>query len=351
VINSIWVGEHWEADMIFVISGDLNNVEKVESQSFTSLDVWERKHIEEWVRRHPEMLGEDLLVVSTEFDKFVGSKDRPDILAVDREGNLVVVELKRDSIAGYADLQSIRYAAMVSTMTIDQLLPYYADYIKKTTGQNASQEELRTKINNFVELEDFEELSNRPRIILCSEDFAQEITTTVLWLRGFDLDISCVRITPHQLDDKIVLVPEKIIPLKESAEYLTGIQEKEEKRQEAKKRNPLTITTLVSNGLLTEGDRIYLKARLPSYLKYDEENPVYHATITGKLGQSAIRWEKDGKEYSISGLTHKIFTDLHPEKKEPGQLSGNDYWTNEEGISLYELAKRFWEDRRGDSSP
>ena len=35
-------------------------------------------------------------------------------------GNLVVVELKRDTFAGYADLQSIRYAAMVSTMTIEQ---------------------------------------------------------------------------------------------------------------------------------------------------------------------------------------------------------------------------------------
>jgi hypothetical protein len=56
----------------------------------------------------------------------------------------------------------------------------------------------------------------------------------VLWLRGFDLDISCVRITPHKLDDSIVLVPEKVIPLRESEEYLTHIQEKAEKRQEAR---------------------------------------------------------------------------------------------------------------------
>ena len=221
--------------MIFVISDNLGEIEKVESGSFVDLNVWERTHIQEWVRRHPEILGEDLLIVSMEFDRFQGSRDRLDLLAVDRMGNLVVVELKRNSHADYADLQSVRYAAMISTMTIEQLLPYYADYHKRSTGERVSNEELRTKIAEFVEIEEFEELSSQPRIILCSEDFSQEISTTVLWLRGFDLDIACVRLTPHRLEDKIVLVPEKIIPLQETEQYVIGIQEKEEKRQESRK--------------------------------------------------------------------------------------------------------------------
>lgn len=227
--------------MIFVISYDLSEIERVESGSFVALNVWERTHIQEWVRRHPEILGEDLLIVSTEFDRFQGSRDRLDLLAVDREGNLVVVELKRNASADYADLQSIRYAAMVSTMTIDQLLPYYADYHERNTDERLSKEELRAKLAEFVELEEFgefEELSSQPRIILCSEDFSQEISTTVLWLRGFGLNISCVRLTPHRLEDKLILVPEKIIPLRETEEYVIGIQEKEEKRQEATKGQP-----------------------------------------------------------------------------------------------------------------
>ena len=79
--------------MIFVISEDLSKIEKVESKSFVTLDVWERKHIQEWVRSHPEILGEDLLIVGMEFDKFEGSKDRLDLLSVDREGNLVSGQL------------------------------------------------------------------------------------------------------------------------------------------------------------------------------------------------------------------------------------------------------------------
>ena len=75
--------------------------------SFVDLNIWERQHIEEWVRTNPEMLGEDFLIVSIEFDRFSNSNDRLDALAVDRSGNLVVIELKRDPASGYADLQAI----------------------------------------------------------------------------------------------------------------------------------------------------------------------------------------------------------------------------------------------------
>ena len=116
--------------MILVVNKDLTSFEKVDAGSFAALNIWERQHVQEWIRQTPEILGEELLVVSIEFDRFDNSSDRLDVLAIDRSGNLVVVELKRNSFAGYADLQSIRYAAMVSSMTIQKLLPYYTQYQK-----------------------------------------------------------------------------------------------------------------------------------------------------------------------------------------------------------------------------
>src|SRR5439155_26490753 len=111
------------------------------------LNIWERQHIEEWVRANPEILGEDLLVLTIEFDRFTNSSDRLDILALDRDGNLVVVELKRDAAAGYTDLQAIRYAAMVSSMTIEKLLPYYIAYRKRHYGEQLSEGGARNKID------------------------------------------------------------------------------------------------------------------------------------------------------------------------------------------------------------
>jgi hypothetical protein len=56
---------------------------------------------------------------------------------------------------------------------------------------------------------------------------------------------------------------------------------------------------------------------LPTWVKFSGENPTFQATMTGKTGQSnAVKW--DGQEYSISNLTWRIFTNLHPQKKEYG---------------------------------
>lgn len=329
--------------MILAVKNGLSSFEKIDSTSFVELNIWERQHVQEWIRQAPEILGEQLLIVSIEFDRFVGSHDRLDVLAIDRQGNLVVIELKRDAYAGYADLQAIRYAAMVSSMTIDNLLPYYINYQKKYLKiDSPSKEKSRTDIEEFVNQESFEELSSKPRIILCSENFSQEITTTVLWLNQSGLDISCIRITPHKIGEQVVIVPNKIIPLQEAKQYLIDIQKKEELQEKRTGSRPRTMKILIENKLLNDGDKIYLKNGLPKYMKFEKDNPYYTATITGKLGQSnAIKWDYDNNEYAISALTWMLFKDNQPEKKDPGGVNGNWHWVNNKGKNLWELAEEF----------
>ncbi|HHH53177.1 MAG TPA: hypothetical protein ENK91_05930 [Bacteroidetes bacterium] len=330
--------------MILVVNNELSDLKKIDETSFVSLNIWERNHIQEWIREAPEILGEELLVVSIEFDRFKNSNDRLDILAIDRQGNIVVVELKRDSYAGYADLQAIRYAAMTSSMTIEKLLPYYNQYQKKHLGiDNPSNEISRTNIEEFVNDDNFKELSNKPRIILCSEDFSQEITTTVLWLNSSGLDISCVKIKPHKIGDQIAIVPNKIIPLQEAQQYLIDIQKKEEQETKSGRNRPRTMRILIENGLLKEGDKIYLKNDIPKYMKFDKTKKEYLGTITGKLGRSnAVKWEFNESEYSISSLTWQIFKKFHPENKNPGGVNGNWHWVSENGTNLWEIAEKYW---------
>ena len=155
----------------------------------------------------------------------------------------------------------------------------------------------------------------------------------MLWLRQYGVDISCVKISPHRLNDNIVLVSTRVIPLEEAKNYLIDIQRKEEAKEvQAQARRRATITVLVESGLVKTGETIYLRRSLPPHVKYDPSNPVFRAKITGKLGQrDSLQWEKDGTEHSISGLTWKIFHDLHPEQKDPGAITGGVYWENEAG--------------------
>lgn len=333
--------------MIFSVSENLSEAQKILPSSFTSLNIWERQHIEEWVRSNPELLGEDLLIVSIEFDRFTNSCDRLDVLALDRSGNLVVVELKRDPSAGYADLQAIRYAAMVSSMTIELLLPYYIAYRQKYDNEVMSEGEAKDQIIEFVESDTFVELSNKPRIILCSEGFSQEITATVLWLRESGIDISCVTITPYKVGAQVVIVPKVVIPLEEARQYLIDIKRKEEvKELSVRKNRPKTMKILLENKLVAAEDQLTLKFGLPGYVTYDSQDSTFKAVITGKLGQSdAVRWEKDGQEYSISALTWMIFKELHPEKKDPGGVNGNWHWVHLSGKTLWQIAEDYLKTR------
>ena len=303
---------------------------------------WERQHIEEWVHTHPEMLGEDLLVLSVEFDRFVNSNDRLDVLALDQSGNLVVIELKRDPLSGFADLQAIRYAAMISALKFSTVIPYFVTYRKKCHNEELTTDEARERVRNFVQEEGFTDFSARPRIILCSEGFSPEITTTVLWLRSSDVDITCVKITPYRIGENIIIVPKVIIPLEEAQQYLIEVKAKEEERELVKKEYVNKMPLLVRNGLIREGDIITLRSELPTWLKYQEGDDRFTAIITGKLGlKNALRWVHDGEEYSISGLTWKIFTETHPEGKSYGGLSGVRHWIDQSGRTLLEIADAY----------
>jgi hypothetical protein len=341
-----------QKSLILVIDeSNLTHVETCESGSFEELKIWERSHIQEWIRKSPEVLGEELLVLSIEFDRFVQSNDRLDILAMDKVGNLVVVELKRDNMAGYADLQSLRYASMISTLTLKSVLPYYLDYNNKSYPDNpidiTKAEEL---INDFVEGE-FDDFTLKPRIILCSENFSTELTTTVLWLRNqYGVDMSCVRIKPHKVGNKIIIVPTLIIPIPEAKQYQIDIQQKEEiihSEKTQRTRRPTSIRMLLEKNLIKAGDILQLsKDKLPGHLQpfFDgKESNYYQVKVTGKSGKANnVVWLFDNEEYSITNVSHHIFMDLHPEHQHSGALSGADYWTASNGKTLYDWAHEVW---------
>jgi hypothetical protein len=344
--------------LILVVNENEPSVAKANaSGSFEALKIWERNHIQEWIRNTPEILGEDLLILSIEFDRFVESNDRLDILAMDKTGNLVVIELKRDSFAGYADLQALRYAAMISTLTIETILPYFITYHNKNKPSSQfdygrAEEEIR----NFAsDSEEFLDFSQKPRIILCSENFSTELTTTVLWLREqCSVDLTCVRIKPHRVGEHIIIVPTIIIPIPEAKQYQTQVQQKEAAIQQEKTqrtKRPTSVRMLLEEGQISKGDVIYMKKELlptdlQSYFDSRDSN-FYTAVVSGKAGKSNnLIWNHDNETYSISNLCHQIFVDIHPENKHPGAISGADFWVAENGKTLYQWANEVWAEKQ-----
>jgi RecB family endonuclease NucS len=72
-----------------------------------------------------DVVSPDTLVFSEEFGEWEDSKRRIDLLGIDRDANIVVIELKRTEEGGHMELQAIRYAAMVSTPTFEKVVEIF----------------------------------------------------------------------------------------------------------------------------------------------------------------------------------------------------------------------------------
>jgi hypothetical protein len=196
----------------------------VPEASFGGLNLTERGDIQRLLRDRVEIVCPDAMVLSEEFASWEESKRRIDLLALDRHARLVIIELKRTEDGGHMELQAIRYAAMISTMTFSQAVAAHASYLSKREIDEDAEE----SILQFLGWSDPDEdaFGNDVRLVLIAADFSREITTSALWLAGFDIDISCVRLRPYALDGKVLVDVQRIIPLPEAAEYMEKVREK-----------------------------------------------------------------------------------------------------------------------------
>ena len=206
--------------MILLIGNDKKVEKSIKESKFSELGIWERTHMEEWIAEYPQILGEELLTATTEYDKFDKTNNRLDILAIDKTGKLVVIELKRDIADKFIDLQAIHYAAYCSTLNYEHIVDMMSDYKGK------SKEEIKSEINEFIVNDEFSDFDNQPRIILVANDFKEDTLSAVLWLIDNGLDITCVKLEPYQIEHKIIIKPEIIIPLPEAKDFMMQIVEK-----------------------------------------------------------------------------------------------------------------------------
>jgi len=62
--------------------------EPVEPGSFASIGALEVQHLEKWLMARPDLLGEELMIVASQFSGFDRTQDRPDLLRSTGRGKL-----------------------------------------------------------------------------------------------------------------------------------------------------------------------------------------------------------------------------------------------------------------------
>ena len=207
------------APRLFRINPAKQTSQQVREAEFAALGLQERYDIQEWIAANPSILGDDLLIIAKEYDRFDWTKERLDLLAVGQDGNLVIIELKRDDTGADVHWQAIKYASYLSHATPAQIVGMLSDYA------GVSVEEAEEKLLRHLEAGDLASLNRSQRIIIASHRFAREVTSAVLWLNErMDGDIiTCIQLTPYQDNDALYLQANTLIPVPGTEGYRIGI--------------------------------------------------------------------------------------------------------------------------------
>lgn len=215
---------------IYKVSG--NQIIPIERTTFGQQGVRERQDLQSMLKEQIGVIAPDTLIVAEEFGDWENSRRRIDLLGVDRDANLVVIELKRTEDGGHMELQAIRYAAMISTLTFSKLVTIYQRYLSENDVDLDATENLL----EFLDWNDPDEdqFAQEIKIILASAEFSKELTTSVMWLNDFGLDIRCVRMHPYENGSELLLDVQTVIPIPEVADYQVRIREKKQKERESR---------------------------------------------------------------------------------------------------------------------
>ena len=196
--------------------------EPLDQTSFEREGILERQGIQARLRDHPEVLEEGPFILAEEFSSWDESSRRVDLLALDREGRLVIVELKRSDQDSFMDLQAVRYAAMIAGMTLEQAVGAHQNYLSQRGLDPA---DAASRIQQHLSGDETEAAidSRNPRVILVSANFSKELTTSVLWLNEIGMAVTCVKLELYRAGNDLYLEGNRVIPLPEAEEYLVRL--------------------------------------------------------------------------------------------------------------------------------
>jgi RecB family endonuclease NucS len=79
-----------------IYSFEKNLFTKVQTTTFNSEGILERHHLQSAIKNQIDTISPGSLVISEEFSEWSESQRRIDLLGIDKEVNLVVIELKRN---------------------------------------------------------------------------------------------------------------------------------------------------------------------------------------------------------------------------------------------------------------
>ena len=211
---------------MYLVNDKSKTTEEIKNISFKEIGLSERKDLQEWIASNPNILGEELLIIQKEFDGFSNTNERLDLLALDKDGNIVVIENKLDDSGKNVVWQALKYASYCASLKKDDVKSIYQQYLLR----NGVNDRAEDSIIEFLNKSSYDEVilnqDLTQRIILVARDFRPEVVNTVIWARKYGMKIQCIKVIPYLVGNSIIIDTDQIIPVKDIANIMIKYDEK-----------------------------------------------------------------------------------------------------------------------------
>jgi hypothetical protein len=168
--------------------------------------------LEDWLESNPDGIVEDgrILIIGRQVATNLGGFI--DFVGLDREGGVVVVELKRDRTPRDTIAQSLEYASFAERLDTAQLEAILGSYL------NDESLSLAEHHREYFDLASDEAVAfnKDQRIVIVGQRVTPEIRQTATFLRGKGIRVTCVEFTFFQANGGTRLLSQEIVVGRES---------------------------------------------------------------------------------------------------------------------------------------
>lgn len=285
------------------------SVEVANKVNFSEVGWTEPDEIEDMVANNLEKFvdvngkEENLIVVGRQVSD--ESRGRNDIVALDGNGNIVLIEIKRDLKDSKRrreniESQAVRYAAALAKIDSPRelLSKMYSEYYSRFGEDGEDQEEgaARKKLYDFLETNDieFEDINRTQRIVLFASGYSERALSSLAWLSKNGVNITVLKGSLFKHGGELMLDVKQLLPVVDEEEYFIDIPERDSSttRSSSRSRKP-RVGDMMEEGLLAEGDKL----RIPT----DGDHPDSVATL---LDENHV--EVDGEKRSTNQWAKEV---------------------------------------------
>jgi len=259
----------------------------------------EKEDLEEWIKSYPKILGENLLIIGNQ----IRTKSGPlDFLAIDKNGNIVIVELKRGKLPRRVLAQAIDYASDIESWGIEELDELCKPYTKSNL--------IEFIIENFPDKDinwDDISINQTQRILLVGTYITESLERMINWLsENFKVLINAVVITYGKTaNGEEIIASTSIIPEEIGEEHSKKKNKKIVPKTLEDHRNRIKIQKLRSYFIDTEKRIEFLSKDIEEIPRVKYIVFKYKGTVIAQLwprkdffGFRAFEYNEDGPKDS-----------------------------------------------------